>query len=447
MKGKRVERPTLSVVYPNAAGVDIGGRNHMVCVPPDRDERSVRTFGAFTEDLRAISQWLRACGIKEVALEATGVYWIPLFELLDRDGFEVWLVNGRQTRQVRGRKSDVLDAQWIQQLMSHGLLSASFRPGDAQCAVRAMVRARSQLIRDAQRAVQHMDKALVQMNVQVGRLLADLSGQSGLAIIRAILRGERCGKLLAELCHPRVRTPREIVAKSLEGNWRDEHLFALRQALERFDLIQRQIDECDVAIEQSLLALRRTDVPMPERKVKARKCKRHTAEERARLRTALHAAFGVDLTAIPTIEVDTAILLYSEIGPDLTRFPDCAHFCSWLNLAPGTRISGGKALRRTPAATTHRAADALKQAAANARLSDTFIGACHRARLARMPKACAVKATAHQLARLIYAMLTAGQAYVEQGIEAFERQREERQVNHLRRRAAQLGYQLTEQTA
>lgn len=186
---------------------------------------------------------------------------------------------------------------------------------------------------------------------------------------------------------------------------------------------------------------------MPELKSKARKCKRHTAEERTRLRAVLHAAFGVDLTAIPTIEVDTAILLYSEIGPDLSRFPDCEHFCAWLNLAPGTRISGGKALRRTPAVTTHRAANALKQAAANARLSDTFIGACHRARLARMPKACAIKATAHQLARLIYAMVTAGQAYVEHGIETFEKQRQERQVTYLRRKAAQLGYQLTEQAA
>lgn len=449
---KRKQEPkhsqqTLTVMYPDSAGVDVGSREHFVCVPADRDSQPIRSFASFTEDLNALAQWLKSCRIRHVALEATGVYWIPLFELLDRLGFEVILVNGRQTKRVAGRKSDVLDCQWIQQLMMFGLLSGSFRPADALCAVRSVVRTRARLIRDAQRAVQHMDKALVQMNVQLGRLLSDLSGKSGMAIIRAIVAGERNCTVLAALCDRRVMASRQDVAKSLLGNWRAEHLLALKLAVATFDFYQAQIAECDGTIEREVATLQQLAEPPPEPRHKARKNKRHSAQAQSRLRTMLYQAMGVDLTAIPMIEVDTALVIFSEVGPDLSRFPTSEHFCAWLNLAPGTRISGGKHLGRAPMPATNRVGEALKTAASNARRSDTFIGASHRARLARMAKPCAVKATAHQFARLIYAMLTRGQAYVEQGIEQFETEHRDKQLRQLRRKANQLGLVLTEKAA
>ena len=447
MKRKQEPRQALSVMYPDSAGIDVGSREHFVCVPSDRDAQPVRSFGAFTEDLMALGEWLKSCGIRQVAMEATGVYWIPLFEVLERLGFEVVLVNGRQTKNPAGRKSVVLDCQWIQQMMMFGLLSGSFRPADALCAIRAVVRLRARLIRDGQRAVQHMDKALVQMNVQLGRLLADLAGKSGMAIIRAILAGERDGIKLAALCDRRVRTSPEVVAKSLVGTWRDEHLLELKQAVSTYDLILTHIAECDAKIAQAVAALQQLPDPPPEPRTKARKTKRHTAEQQSDMRTALFQAMRVDLTAIPTIEVDTALVIFTEVGPDLSRFPTSSHFCAWMNLAPGTRISGGKRLGRAPMAAVNRVGEALKRAAVNARNSDTFIGAAHRARLARMPKACAIKATAHQLARLIYAMITQGTAYIEYGIDRFESEHREKQLRQLRRKAAQFGLVLVEKAA
>ena len=447
MKRKQESRQALSVMYPDSAGIDVGSREHFVCVPSDRDAQPVRRFGGFTEDLMALGQWLTSCGIRQVAMEATGVYWIPVFEVLERLGFEVILVNGRQTKNPAGRKSDVLDCQWIQQMMMFGLLSGSFRPADYLCAIRAVVRLRARLIRDGQRAVQHMDKALVQMNVQLGRLLADLSGKSGMAIIRAIVAGEHDGVKLAALCDRRVQTRLEVVAKSLVGTWRDEHLLELKQAVATYDLVQVHIAECDAKIAQAVAALQQLPDPPPEPRTKARKTKRHTAAEQTSMRTALFQAMRVDLTAIPTIEIDTALVIFSEIGADLSRFPTSEHFCAWTNLAPGTRISGGKRLGRAPMPAVNRVGEALKRAAVNARGSDTFIGAAHRARLARMPKACAIKATAHQLARLIYAMLTQGKAYVEYGIDRFESEHREKQLRQLRRKAAQFGLVLTEKAA
>lgn len=449
MKSKRRAGRTgpLTVMYPDSAGIDVGSREHFVCVPGDRDERSVRSFGPCTADLHALAAWLKRCKIKQVAMEATGVYWIPLFEVLDRAGFEVLLVNGAQTANVKARKSDVLDCQWIQQLMSYGMLTASFRPADAFCAIRAMVRQRATLIRDAQREVQHMDKALVQMNVQLGRMLSDLSGKTGLSIIRAIVSGERDPKCLAELRDRRVRATEEEVAKSLLGNWRDEHLLALKQSLARFDLTQSQIDECDRHICAAAEVLRTSTEPPPDPRSKPRKNKRHSAQEQEQLRELTYQVMGVDLTAIPTIDVDTAMVIMSEVGADWSCFPTCEHFCSWVALAPGTRVSGGKRLSNAPNTAKNRVGEALKRCAVNARNSPTIIGASHRSRMARLPKACAVKATAHQLARLIYSMVTRGQAYVEQGMDVFEERQRDKQLRQLRRRAAQFGFEVVPKAA
>lgn len=423
----------LHVTYPDCAGIDVGKKRHYVAVDPDRFDRPVRSFGSFTDELEALAAWLTECGVTVVAMESTGVYWIPLYEVLDRAGFEVHLVNPRATKQVSGRKSDVLDCQWLWQLMTYGLLKGAFRPADAVCVLRSYVRQRSRLIQDASRCVQHMQKALIEMNVQLDSVLSDLMGKTGEQILRAIVAGERDGRVLAQFRDPRVKADAETIARSLEGTWRAEHLFALKQALERYDFYQQQIRACE---EQMLVAL--AALPQAERTQPLARPGR-TATDRA-LQQALRCTLGVDLTAIPTIGVETALTIAAEIGPDLTRFETSEQFCSWLTVAPGTRISGDRALGGKAAKRVNRAGQALRLAASTARHSRSFIGAAHRARLTRLDKPKAIKATAHHLARLIYLMLTRGEEYVERGIEQFEANRRERQLRNLHHKARQLGF-------
>ena len=428
MRSKRQQ--SLRVVHPNCAGIDVGKTTHYVAVDESRDERPVQSFASLTDQLQAMVQWLKSCEVDVVAMEATGVYWIPVFEVLEREGFEVHLVDARATKQVSGRKSDVLDCQWIRELMSYGLLKGAFRPGEEVCVLRSYVRQRARLVSDRARCVQHMQKALTQMNVQLDTVLSDLMGKTGQAIVRAIVAGERDATVLAGLRDRRVKADQDTIARSLRGNWREEHLFALAQALERCDCLGRQIEQA----EQRIRATMDTLAPSESHDDEELAAPARTREQRA-LQRALRATLGVDLTAIPTIGVETALILASEIGPDLSRFPTCGHFCSWLTLAPMTRISGGRALRGRAARRFNRAGQALCLAASSARRSHSFIGACHRTRLRRLDGARAVKATAHQLARLIYAMLTRGEDYVERGIAHFESERRERQLRHLQRQA------------
>lgn len=424
MAGKsKAER--LEVVHPDCAGIDVGKRKHYVAVDPSRFEEPVRHYGTFTRDLESMAEWLSACGVRQVAMESTGVYWIPVFELLERAGFEVRLVNPRATKQVSGRKSDVLDCQWIRQLMSYGLLRGAFRTPDALCPMRAYVRLRGQLIRDRSRAVQHMHKALTQMNVQLDNVLSDIMGKTGQLIVRAIVAGERDGAVLARLRHHRCKADEATIAASLQGNWRAEHLFALEQALGRHDMLQGQIEACEARIDAEL-----DDASH----VGAAHGSTPAARQRA-LRERLHRMLGADLTGIPTVGVETALTIAAEVGADLTRFPSSAHFCSWLGLTPGTRISGEKRLGGPPVKQTNRVGQALRMAASTARNSKTAIGAAHRRRLQRMDPARAVKATAHQLARLIYAMLTRGEEYVERDLAAMETERRDRQIKNLQRQA------------
>jgi transposase len=396
----------------------------------------VRHFGAFTDELEALAQWLCECGVRVVAMESTEVYWIPLYEVLDRVGFEVHLVNPRATKQVSGRKSDVLDCQWLQQLMSYGLLKGAFRPPDEVCVLRSYVRQRSRLGQDAARCIQHMQKALSEMNVHLDTVLSDIMGKTGQQILRAIVNGERDGAVLAEYRDRRVKADVQTIARSLRGTWRDEHVFALTQALARYDFFQVQIQACDERIAVTLETL-----SPDERESEPLAAPARGVRERA-LQTALRRALGVDLTAIPTIGTETALTIAAEIGPDLSRFASREHFCSWLTLAPGTRISGDKKLRGKPVKRLNRAGQALRMAATSARNSQSFIGAAHRARLSRLDTPRAIKATAHQLARLIYAMLTRGEEYVDRGIEQFEQQKRERQLRSLHRKARQLGLSL-----
>lgn len=433
----------LTIVHQHCAGVDIGSREHWVAVDPTCCDQPIRKFSSFSDDLYAMSDWLQSLGVEVVAMEATGVYWIPLFEILDARGFQVFLVNARATRQVSGRKSDVLDCQWIWQLMSHGLLRGAFRPADGICSLRSFVRQRANKVQEQARSIAHMQKALTQMNVQLDHVVSNLVGKSGLAILRAIVAGERGPQTLAALRDRRLQADEASVARSLHGNWREEHLFALSQAVAHYDFLEQQIAACDEGITQVLAGL--PQLTEPTEKPTKKLCSAHrTRAEQASLHQALQLTLGVDLTAIPTIGIDTALVLAGEIGPDLSRFPSSSHFCSWLALAPPTRISGGKPLPGRAPKVINRAGQALRQAASNARRSDSFIGAAHRARLARMDAASAIKATAHQLARLIYAMLTEGEAYVEQGVEAFEQRQKDRQLRALQRKASKFGLQLVQ---
>ncbi len=390
-----------------------------------------------------MADWLTSLDVEVVAMEATGVYWIPLYEVLDARGFQVNLVNSRATRQVSGRKSDVLDCQWIWQLMTYGLLKGAFRPANEICSLRSVVRQRAAKVQEQSRCVQHMQKALTQMNIQLDNVVSNLTGRTGLAILRQIVAGERDPRKLATRRDRRLRASEQTVARSLHGNWREEHLFTLTQALAHYDFLGQQIAECDETIGEALQSLP-TLTDQTSAPVKAMRNPHRTSAQQAHLHLALNEVMGVDLTRVPTLGIDTVLVLASEIGPNLSRFPSARHFCSWLGLAPPTHISGGKSLGGPKLKVFNRAGQALRQAALNARRSQTFIGAAHRARLARMDTAKAVKATAHQLARLIYAMLTQGQEYVERGMEEFEVRSRDRQLRSIQRKAKHLGLTLSE---
>lgn len=427
------------LTHPNAAGIDIGSASHFVAVPPDRDDQPVREFKSFTADLHRLADWLDGCGVDLVAMESTGVYWIPLFELLERRGFTVLLVNARHVKNVSGRKSDVLDCQWLQQLMSFGLLRGAFRPADAVCVLRSLTRQRANTLRTQARCVQHIHKALTQMNVQLANVIADVMGQTGQRILRAIVAGVRDAQRLAALKNNLMHASADEIAASLQGNWRAEHLFALKQALAAFDFCRTQIDECDAQIEAQLKALGLHDGE-PVRSIKNTRAGNAPSFD---LHGQLYRMCGVDLTRIDGIAVSTALVVLSEVGTDMSRFASAKHFASWLGLCPGTRITGGKVQSGRTANTVNRAAQALRLAASALRTSKSALGAYFRRLCARMDKAKAITAAAHKLARLIYAMLTKGEAYVDAGQDYFEERYRERVLRNLKQRAQQLGMQLT----
>lgn len=429
--------------HTNAAGIDIGGSTHYVAVPFDRDPQPVRSFGAFTEDLFALADWLAACRITTVAMEATGVYWIPLFEILERRGFEVVLVNARHVKNVPGRKSDVIDCQWLQELHSLGLLSASFRPADAIVALRSLVRHRKMLVEYAASHVQHIQKALVQMNVQLQNVVTDVTGLTGMKIIRDILRGVRDPQILAQHRDYRCKSSTEMIEKSLIGNWRDEHLFALRQAVELNDFYERQIADCDRIIDSyaaSLPAVASTD------QLPASSKRRKTLERREPQFDARGHAFhilGVDLTQIDGIRGYTALQLIAEIGTDMSRWKSASHFASWLALCPGTNITGGHLRSGRQPRKAHRAAYILRMAALSIRNSQTALGAFFRRKRSQLGPARAITATAHKLARLIYTLIRDRRPFVEPGVTVYEQQYRQRVLRAIERKARALGFALT----
>jgi transposase len=442
---KKVNMDTLPCVHPNAAGLDIGAEEIWVAVPADRAEENVRRFATFTPDLLALADWLTACGVDTAAMESTGVYWIPIFEILEARGIQVYLVNAQHVKRVPGRKSDYLDCQWLQKLHTLGLLSASFRPDAEICTLRAFLRHRAQLIQHRAPHILHMQKALQQMNLQLHHVLSDITGTTGLLILRAIVAGERDPITLARLRHPTCKSSQETIAKALTGNWRDEHLFALKQSLELFDFYTQQITACDAEIERQFAAVKpRWDAPddlPPLPPVKpGSKSKNKPAET---TRQHLFRITGVDLVDLDGISAGLAQTIFTEIGTDVSPWPTVKHFASWLTLAPHNDISGGKVLRSRTLKSGNRAGQAFRQAAAAVTRSDSAFGAFYRRKRAQLGPQQALVATAHKIARTVYFLLKYKTPYHDIGAEAYETQQKERELNYLQRKAAKLRYTLT----
>jgi transposase len=432
------------LINPNAAGVDIGSKEHLVCVPADRAEKNVREFGTFTADLEAIADWFEQCGVTSVAMEATGVYWIPLFQILERRGFQVVLVNARQTKNVAGRKSDVKDCQWIQRLHTYGLLQGSFRPEDPYCVLRSYLRHRDELVSARSTQCQHMQKALQQMNIQLTQVLSDVTGVSGLAIIKGILDGERDPLKLAGMVDRRVRATSLRIQEALVGDYRKEHLFVLKSAFEIYHTYEEKIHACDQEILAETARLpEKVDLaskPLPPRKEGRPASKDKMLDQD--VRQWLYRKLGADITAIEGIGTMTGLVILSEVGPDLSRFPSEKHFTSWLGLCPDNRISGGKVLSSHTRKVINRVSDALRIAATSLERSQSALGGFYRRMKARLGDAEAVTATAHKLARIIYRLIKHGEAYVRQGMEDYERKFQERKMYALKKTAKLMGFEL-----
>ena len=433
----------LQVINPDAAGIDVHSDMHMVCVPADRDANPVRQFGANTADLQEVVAWLKKCRIKTVALESTGVYWIPLFELLESEGFEVYLVEPGQLSRCGARpKTDVLDAQWIQRLHSYGLLRASFRPPDSVLALRAYWRQRQMQVRDAASHVQHMQKAVEQMNVKLPEVVSDITGVTGMSIIGAILGGERDPVKLAQLRDERCQHSEEQIALALQGTWRPEHLFELRQAYELYQFHHRQISECDQQVEAELANFPNR-AGEKTRTIRPRKHGRKSNDVRFEAAGPLFKALGVDLTLIEGIDVATALVILGEIGVDVSRFPTEKHFASWLRLCPPQNESNKTNRRHGHRKATNRVTIALRMCARSVGQTMAPLGLFYRRIRSRIGGLGAVKATAHKLACLVYRMLKYGQEYVTQSMEEYEAKVKANMLKALKRKAAAMGFELS----
>ena len=434
---------TMPMVHANAAAIDIGATMHMAAVRADRTSEPVRSFGTFTTDLHRLVDWFTECGVETVVMESTSVYWIPIFELLDARGFTVFLVNARDAKHVPGRKTDVSDAQWLQRLHSYGLLRASFRPKGQIAELRAYVRQRERLLEYGASHIQHMQKALTEMNLQLHHVVADITGATGLRIIRAILAGERDPKVLARLRHYQCHASADTIEKALTGSYRSEHLFALEQALALYDVYQEKASACDIRIEAVLKELsigrgpRSDPLPSP---------RRHRATQANGLafdvRAALFALLGKDLTQINGLGPYLSLKLIAECGDDLSAWPNAKHFTSWLGLAPSNKISGGKVLSSRTRRCGNRASALLRLAAVTVGRTDTALGAFYRRLSARIGKAKAITATARKIAVLFYNALRHGMEYVDPGASFYETRYRARVVDNLHRRAKAFGFVL-----
>jgi transposase len=451
-KGKRRSRTEeahpfrgLSQVNPNAAGVDIGAEEIVVCVPGPGNTQLVKSFGNYTADLQAIGRWLQEHGVKTVAMESTGVYWIPLFEELERQGFACLLISSRSLRRVAGRKSDITDAQWIQTLHTYGLLEGSFRPQADLVALRTLLRHRSQLVEHRSPHILHMQKALLQMNVQLSQAVSDVTGLTGQKIIRAILAGERDPHALASLREPSCKKSAEEIGKALTGTWREEHLFVLKQSMLLYDFYTEQIQACDMEIER-LYGLTRPDweagdvAPLTRRKKNSHS--KNLPQNAEAVRKHLKRISGVDLSLVDGFGVSLAQTVIMEVGTDMSKFPDEKHFCSWLGLAPKHEISGGKILKNKTLKTKNRAGQAFRMAAQSVKQAECVFGVFYRRLRARLGPSQATVATAHAIARVVYRMLKYQVEYEPLNVNEYQRQYEAQQIKYLKKRAAKFGFQL-----
>lgn len=436
----------LPRINPDAAGLDIHEAEIWACVPCDRTEEPIRCFGTCTPDLYALADWLQACGIKTVAMEATGVYWMPIYEILEERGFEVYVVNARHVKNVPGRKTDMCDAQWIQTLHSYGLLASSFLPHATWRPLRAYWRHRMGLVQHRAPHIQQMQKALQQMNVHLTQVLSDITGVTGMQIIRAIVAGEQDPVTLAQFRDRRCRHSTDNIAKALTGNYQDEHIFALKQALALYDSYTALIAECDAEMERQYDKMQ--ELPGPDgdplpplgpRPTKGSHSKNAPAFD---ARTRLYRLTGVDLVAVTGLEESTVLSIITEIGTDMTRWPTCKHFSSWLGLAPHNDTSAGKVLRSKTLKQRNRAGQAFRMAAQSVMRSHTAFGAFFRRMAARIGVEQAIVATAHKIARTVYALLKKRVPFQEMGADEYERRYRQRAIARLRKKASALGYRL-----
>ena len=434
----------MPVIHPNAAGVDIGSKFHVVAVRHDKSTESVRTFQSFTTDLHDMAKWLKSCEVTSIAMESTGIYWIPAFEILESYGFEVFLVNAREAKNVPGRKTDVKDAQWIQRLHQFGLLRANFRPDKQVAVLRAYIRQRERLLEFKAPHIQHMQKALMQMNLQLHHVVSDITRATGMKIIRAIIAGERQPAVLAQHRDIRCKESSQTIEKSLKGNYQEEHLFSLTQAVELFDYYTQKVNECDRRIEATLNLLGK-DKQLPDKSLP--KARHRTKQPNALtfdIRSSLYQVLGIDLTQIHGIGPSLALKLISECGTDMSRWPTSKHFTSWLCLSPGNKISGGKILSSGTRRSSSRAAAALRLAATTIGKTSTALGAFYRRLSSRVGKSKAVTATARKIAVLFFNALRHGMQYVDPGSNYYEARYQKRLLDNLSKRAAALGYVLQE---
>jgi transposase len=432
----------FQMVNPNAAGIDIGSEEHWVAVPEDRDDQPVRRFGCFTSDLYALCNWLKKCGIETVAMESTGVYWIPLFQILESQGFEVKLVNARHVKNVPGRKTDIVDCQWLQKLHTFGLLSGSFRPEDSICVLRSYCRHRENLIQYASAHIQHMQKALIQMNLQLHKAISDISGLTGMRIIKSILTGERDPLTLAKMRDPRVKNNAETIAKALEGDYRQEHLFALKQAVEAYEVYQNQIRDCDREMEAYLAKLdsKADDKNLPP---STRKSRPKGNAPHFDLRRHLYRISGVDFTQINGLDASSVYSILSEVGLDPNAFPTVKNFTNWMALCPNNRITGGKVKSSKTRKVKNRAANAFRLAAMSVGNSASALGGYFRRMRSRHGAPQAITATAHKLARIFYHLWRTGDAYQDPGQDYYEQKYKERVLANMKKKAKQLGFEIS----
>lgn len=442
--------PGLEILHPDAAGIDIGNESHFVSVPPGRGPEPVREFGAWTADLENMAAWLKSCGVKTVAMQSTGVYWLAAHDVLEKHGFEVFVVNARNTKNLPGRKTDVQESQWLRKLHTYGLLRNSFIPPDEIRAVRTIWRVRDRLVKDASRYVQHMQKALTTMNVQIANVISDIAGVTGQVIIRTILEGERDIYALADLRDPHVKASREEIARSLEGTWREDVLFELQQAVDAYDFVQKQLGECDKKLEKYMAALPTRTLPESTAEATEDGGKKKSKKKRGRnnlpkfdLHAELNRVNGVDLTAIDGIDVMTAQTILSEIGVDMSRWKDERNFVSWAGLTPRQDVSGGKIIRSRTKQVSNRVGNALRMAANSLFRSESYLGAKFRKLRARRGAPKAIKGMARYLGCLVYRTIKYGQAWVDHGVKVFEEKNRQRELDQLQRKAAALGLQLS----